>query len=140
MLYIDTSVLVSAFTREIATSRAQVAMRRGETEVLCISNWSVTEFSSAISIKVRTGQLNAPDSISARRIFDTMLANSLEVLSVSDHHFRKAATFSSDIGLSLRSGDALHLAIASSYNARILTFDKKLANAGLVLGVPTELL
>ena len=42
--------------------------------------------------------------------------------------------------LGLRAGDALHLATASEHGATVHTLDRRLAEAGPVLGVPTRLL
>ena len=42
--------------------------------------------------------------------------------------------------LGLRAGDALHLAVASVKGETLHTLDERLAEAGPVLGVPTELL
>lgn len=42
--------------------------------------------------------------------------------------------------LGLRAGDALHLAAASEHGATVYTFDQRLAEAGPVIGVPTQLL
>jgi uncharacterized protein len=42
--------------------------------------------------------------------------------------------------LGLRAADALHLAIASERGAIVHTLDQRLAEAGPVLGVPTQLL
>ena len=39
MVYLDTSVLVAALTREDATERAQVALSEAEAGTLCISGW-----------------------------------------------------------------------------------------------------
>jgi predicted nucleic acid-binding protein len=41
--------------------------------------------------------------------------------------------------LNLRTGDALHLATASEHGATVHTLDQLLAEAGPVLGVPTQL-
>jgi len=39
-----------------------------------------------------------------------------------------------------QAGDALHLATASEHGATVFALDQKLAEAGLRLGVPTQLL
>ena len=54
--------------------------------------------------------------------------------------FRMAAKFLDQHTLGLRAGDALHLATASEHGATVHTLDRRLAEAGPVLGVPTLLL
>ena len=71
-------------------------------------------------------------------LFNRLVADSLTVLPVSSAHFRTAARFVDQHGLGLRAGDALHLAVAAEYGARVRTLDRRLADAGPVLGVMTE--
>jgi len=59
---------------------------------------------------------------------------------VTGGHFRAAAKFLDQHALGLRAGDALHLATASEHGATLYTLDQRLAEAGPVLGVPTQLL
>jgi uncharacterized protein len=62
------------------------------------------------------------------------------LLAVTGLHFRAAAKFVDQHALGLRAGDALHLAVASEHGATVHTLDQRLAEAGPVLGVPTQLL
>ena len=53
---------------------------------------------------------------------------------------RSVQTFVDQHTLGLRAGDALHLATASEHGASVHTLDQRLAQAGPLLGVPTQLL
>ena len=55
---------------------------------------------------------------------------------VTANSFDRAATFIAEIESGLRSGDALHLAIASDHGLQLATLDKVLAKAAPRFGVP----
>jgi uncharacterized protein len=65
MLYLDTSLLVAALTNEPETGRMQTWLGQQPLEDLAISDWVATEFSSALSIKLRSGQIGADDRAEA---------------------------------------------------------------------------
>lgn len=140
MIYIDTSVLVSILTNEVDTHRAQEALLRYQDDALYISHWSITEFSSAVSLKERVGGIGAEDAKRVRAQFYQMIEASFEILEVSTAHFVLAASLTENSELALRSGDALHLAVVSDHRMTICTLDKKMARAGSLLGISTNLL
>ena len=140
MLYLDTSLLVSALTNEAGTPRAQHWLGGREPDGLAISDWVVTEFSSALSIKLRSGKLTETERGTALSGFTRLVAQSIDVLAVSPQHFRAAARYADQHHLGLRAGDALHLAITVEFGATLYTMDRKLAEAGAALGADTVLL
>jgi predicted nucleic acid-binding protein len=140
MLYLDTSLIVAALSNEAMTSRVQAWLEKQDPAQLLISDWTITEMSSAMAIKLRTGQISLEQRAAALAIFNMLVAESFTVLPVTGGHFRTAAKFTDQHALVLRAGDALHLATASEHGATVHTLDRRLAEAGPVLGVPTQLL
>lgn len=140
MLYLDTSLLVAALTREAKTATVQSWLDGQEPAELAISEWVVTEFSAALSIKLRTGQIAADHRATALQAFARLAAESLTVLPISGLHFRTAARLADQHALGLRAGDVLHLAVCADYGATLATLDRRLGNAGSTLGIATTLL
>jgi predicted nucleic acid-binding protein len=140
MLYIDTSVLVAALTNESRTVEMQDWLAAQAPDDLVISDWVMAEFSAALSVKVRTGQLGPEHRAEALAAFRSMAELSLNVVSVSRMDFAAAARLSDQHTSGLRAGDALHLAIAANHGYRLVCLDRTLAQAGLELGVDARLL
>ena len=128
MLYLDTSLLVAVLTNEVETGRMQGW------------HWVATEFSSALSLKLRTGQIGAGDRAEAMATFARLATDSFTVVPVSRLRFRVAARFADQYSLGLRAGDALHLAICADHGATLCTLDRRLSDAGSALGAKTMLL
>jgi uncharacterized protein len=138
MLYVDTSVIVSALTTETDTALSQSWLARQETSELTISDWTATEFASALSMKLRTGSLGADHRAAALSMFTRLCVESLLTLPVTREDFRAAARFADRSELNLRAGDALHLAICANHGASLCTLDRRLAEAAPRVGVPVR--
>lgn len=140
MFYIDTSVLVCALTNEPDTDRMQAWLGVQTAGDLALSAWVVTEFSAALSIKVRRKDLMPEHRAAALTAFTRLAAESFVSLALSDRQFRVAARFADQSHLGLRAGDALHLALAADHGVALMTLDHRLAEAGAALGIATRLL
>jgi hypothetical protein len=138
MFYLDASAAVAAITQEQHSEAIWRWMNdHADAPVLC-SGWTATEVSSALSIKVRSGAFTIADRLVAWNSWRAFRDASLGEVAVAPEHFETAARLCDRPELGLRAGDSLHLAVAESAGAYLLTFDQTMANAALQLGIAVE--
>lgn len=111
MIYLDTSVAVPLFVPE-PTSAEVDAWMESCASPLVSSDWILTEFSSALSLKERRGELTARQAAAAQKGFDEFCAAGLRLLPFSRKAFEEAAKLVRVVKSGLRAGDSLHLAMA----------------------------
>ena len=127
MIYVDTSVIVALLTVEPRT-QDMTAWYAGLRETPTCSDWLLTEFSSALSIKLRTGQISEANAKRVRKEFELLTEGGLRIVPVSRSAFRRAAEMTSLHDHGLRAGDSLHLAVALELGAsHMATLDGTLA-------------
>lgn len=127
MIYVDTSVVVALLTVEPKTSDV-TTWYAGLRDAPTSSDWLLTEFSSAISIKQRTGQLSEANAKRVHKEFDLLVAGGLRLAPVSRSAYNQAARMVKPYQHNLRAGDSLHLAVALELGAsHMTTLDKILA-------------
>ncbi len=135
MIYIDTSALVPAFIRE-PKSEAVLAWLETCGEGLVVSEWAITEFSSAAAIKVGTGEIASAMAKRARARFLGFAQDHCSIAIPQRAEFRRAAELAGDVNLKLRAGDALHLAIAEASKAQgILCLDETMGAGAKTIGL-----
>ncbi len=133
--YLDTSFVVAALAPEACTVSAQAWLARQLPGSLHISDWTLTEFSSAMSIKIRSGQLSLDQRAEIVAVWQNLILDSLHVSKLRPEHFELAAQFAANHELGVRAGDALHLAVAHRAGYHIVTLDVQMARAARLLGI-----
>lgn len=127
MIYVDTSVIVALLIVEPKT-QSVTAWYTGLGDTPTCSDWLLTEFSSALSIKLRTGQINEASANRVRKEFKLLADGGLRIAPVSRGAFGHAAEMVRLHDSGLRSGDSLHLAVALELGAnQMATLDGTLA-------------
>ena len=140
MVYVDTSVIVALLTAEPGTSKV-TEWYTAQNESPTCSDWLLTEFSSAVSVKVRTKQMSEAAAKSVRQEFSLLAAGGLRVVTVSRAAFVHAAKMTEAHQHGLRAGDALHLAVAIELGAtEMATLDTRLAKNAKRLGLALSLI
>lgn len=106
-----------------------------------ISDLTPVELASAISRKVREKTLSREEGARILAQFETHLEEGYyRVLPVRTRDYRMAKSWLAQLQGTLRTLDALHLAVAASAEASTLTADRRLAIEATALGLPVKLL
>lgn len=137
--YLDTSLLVAALTRESRTAAAQQWLASQQPDNLVISDWTVTEFSAALSMKLRMRLLDAAMRADVLATFTALLRETFTVLRVDREDFRTAARLADRHTSGLRAGDALHLGIVANHGEQLVSLDRVQVKAALAMGISARL-
>lgn len=139
MLYFDTCFLVPYFATEANSQAIARFFSKPPASGLAISAWTESEFYGALGIKMRTGQLPEDTYAIAQTRFEQVCTEHFEMWSVSRDDFLLAKDYLKFWKLGLRSGDALHLAIAKNHGASCLySLDERLLKAARQLKIPAK--
>jgi uncharacterized protein len=137
--YLDTSVLVAYYCPEPLSERVEEFIITHDRPG--ISFLTDVEFCSALSRKIREGGLNQRDGGRILAKFYTHQDNHLyRNLAVESHHFRLARDWMALFNTSLKTLDAIHLAVASSQGLIFVTADQSLTKSAKALGLEVLLL
>jgi len=137
MIYVDTSIFVALCTTE-PKSDAVDKWHESSSAKMISSTWAFTEFSSALSLKVRSNQITEKQSREAWKKFDTLCQNDIELMPIESKTYYSAGILVIDSKSNLRAGDALHLAVAKYFKAKsIITLDKVLEKNASRLKIKT---
>ncbi len=138
MVYADTSVLLALFLNELKTLDAWRWVSQQQAGSIAASDWTLTEFSSALAVKVRMKAIDADTHGKTLFAVKRFASSQLVLIQPEKPDFHRAAELCDHWQMGLRAGDALHLAIAGRQGIAVCTLDKVMMESALVLGLPTE--
>lgn len=133
-LYLDASVLVSMFTADALTARADRYLR-AHSPVLVVADFAAAEFASAIARRVRMRELKHNEAQSAFANFDAWLGRGATRIETNAADIAAAERYLRRLDLTLRTPDALNIATAERLGTELATFDTKMAAAARALGL-----
>jgi predicted nucleic acid-binding protein len=126
-VYIDASAVVALFAGEARGRSVRAWLDDAVRTPLISADWCITEVASALSLKVRTRQLSPELADEAWTHFDEACDGLVTLVPVEPPDFVSAAQMCREPETQLRSGDALHLAVALRIGcAALLCFDDTL--------------
>jgi uncharacterized protein len=134
-VYLDASILVALFTDDPFTARADNFLRTNAL-VLIVSDFAAAEFASVIARHVRTKEITPHDARIAFSIFDTWTARATQRVQIGAADITAAEAFLRRLDISLRTPDAINIAIAQRTGATLLTFDDKMIKSARALETP----
>lgn len=133
-VYLDASVLVSFFTADALSDSADRFLRSGVGEVV-VSDFAAAEFASAVSRLVRMKRLKPDDAREVLEDFDTWVERAAAMAEIASEDIAAAARYLRRLDLTLRTPDAVNIAIAHRISATLATFDAPMADSARALGV-----
>lgn len=137
-MLLDTSVIVSALIREDASERVHSWLASNRAP-LSIASWTIPEFSSALSAKVRNREISRDIGREAQETFRYTIITQLFVMPIERSHFEQASSLCGQPDLNLRAGDALQIVAALQAAMPIVTLDKQMALTARLLGLTVEM-
>lgn len=135
MTYFDTSALVSLHQSDRHSVALSAYLRRTRPAV-AISRFAAAEFASAVSIRLRTGNLRPEQATALLHAFDDWRPSVASVIEVTANDLITCEAFVRRFDLQLKAPDALHLALCAREGLPLLTFDLSQARAAEALRVP----
>lgn len=139
-VYIDTSALLPYYRNESTSIKVQDFLMNVSPPAL-ISRLTRVEFASAIARWVRMDELNEAEAGLIENAFTDDIKSGLFIAqSLSPSHYNQAEKWITSRKTSLRTLDALHLAVSWSSEAEMITCDKILYQSASKLGVHSRLI
>ena len=134
-VYLDASVIVALLTPDLLSVRAD-AFFRAQRHLVIVSDFAAAEFASVVARRVRTRDITPKSARRSFASFDAWVARAAQRAETSTADVRVADAFLRRLDVTLRTPDAINIAIAQRIGATLVTFDEEMAAAARALGTP----
>ncbi len=123
---VDTSVLVSAFSNKPLRAVAMALLQAPLWQQVCVSDWTVAEFTCAVQAKVLRNETPSEAAHSIGQTLKKLMAQgALHRIAVLREDYAAVQRIVPSLTCLVRSADALHLAVAARSNiTHFASFDK----------------
>ncbi|WP_206030104.1 type II toxin-antitoxin system VapC family toxin [Roseomonas sp. AR75] len=131
--YLDTSVLVALLTEDALSERADALLQRHDPAVM-VSDLARAEFASVMALRVRTQRMDESAAREAFAKLDAWVAAAALPAKLENGDVLLAERFLRRLDMTLRTQDAMHIALALRLGASLATFDARMAGSARGLG------
>ena len=139
--YLDSCVVLSLFLGDSGYGAAEQWLLAHADQPLWVSHWVLLEFSGVVALCLRRGELTAERCLAIHAEFECFRQERLSLLEPRGADYLQARQGLQEFnGPSLRSGDALHLAMANRQSLTIASADQGLIKAAEALGLAFQLI
>ena len=139
--YGDRCVLLSLLLGDSGYTDSERWLINQGDQTLWISHWVLLEVAGVIATCVRRGQLTAEQAQTIGSEFESFRQERLTLIEPRGTDFLQARQWLERcLHLPLRSGDALHLALAKRQQLTVVSADRALARCAESLGLPLQLI
>ena len=134
--YLDTSILYDFYVRGPRTTKVRTFCNQNQ-QVIAISTWTETEFYGALSRRIRDGTipLQAAETL-AKKLKSHLTQGLYQRLAVEADYVSSAAALTRRFALTVKSPDALHLALVQHKGHTLVTSDKTMVTVAQQLSIP----
>jgi uncharacterized protein len=113
-VYVDTSLLLAAFSNEPSQPTALALLQAPQWTQVCVSDWVLAEFACALHAKVLRGETSLDVAHTIEQTIKRLLDHgALQRLPVLREDYSAVQRVVPDINCLVRGADALHLAVAA---------------------------
>ena len=134
LLYLDASSIVTIFVEEPETQTIVDIVTACDTPPI-VSDFAAGEVASAISRRLRERSFTETEARALLGQFDRWCRYATRVVEITSEDVSRAIALVRRFDLKLRMPDALHLAVAESRSAQLLTRDGLMGDAARLLGI-----